>query len=215
LRRENGRCYPSGAAEGAAIRGCRGQGVNLSDIKPVDLIVFFGLFGMFILGFVQGIVRRVIGIMSMLFSLVLAAQLRDPIGNYLVGWWSDQPPEYSRMIAFGAVFVAGVVASTVGIQWFYRPTPLLPRYPVLEEVIGGLLGLFQGVILLAAMFLIIDPFYNLNTGPTTNEFVILRTIHEAFDGSVTGSFFRENFIPNVMAVFGGVFPEGVRKAFER
>jgi uncharacterized membrane protein required for colicin V production len=189
--------------------------VNLSDIKPIDLIVFFGLFGMFILGFVQGIVRRVIGIMSMLFSLVLAAQLRDPVGNYLVTWWSDQPPEYSRMIAFGAVFVAGVIASTVGIQWFYRPTPLLPRYPVLEEVIGGLLGLFQGTIVLAAMFLILDPFYNLKTGPTTNEVAVLRMIHDAFEDSVTGGFFRNDFIPNVMAVFGGLFPEGVRKAFER
>lgn len=189
--------------------------MDLSQIKPVDLVVFFGLFGMFILGFVQGIVRRVIGIFSMLFALVLAAQLRDPIGNYLVGWWSDQPPEYSRMIAFGAVFVAGVVASTVGIQWFYRPTPLLPRYPVLEEVIGGLLGLFQGTILIAALFLILDPYYNLKPGATANEVSVLRSIHGALDSSVTAAVFRDHVIPNVMAAFGGVFPEGIRKAFQR
>jgi uncharacterized membrane protein required for colicin V production len=189
--------------------------MDLSKLQPVDLLVFFALFGMFILGFVQGIVRRVIGIASMLFSLVLAAQLRDPLGNYLSTQWLDQPPEYSRMVAFGAVFVAGVVASTIGIQWFYRAMPLLPRYPVLEEVVGGLLGLFQGVIVLSAIFIVLDPFYTLGKAPTGNELGLLRSAWEILDKSVTAQVMREHVLPNVMAVFGFLFPSDVRAVFHR
>ncbi len=189
--------------------------MDLSRLQPVDLLVFFALFGMFILGFVQGIVRRVIGIASMLFSLVLASYLRDPIGNYLASQWVDQPPEYAKMVAFGAVFVAGVVASTVGIQWFYSATPLIPRYPVLEEIIGGLLGLFQGVIVLFAIFAVLDPFYTLGKPATANELGLLRTVYDALDKSVTAQVMRDHVMPNVMAVFGAVFPPDVRSVFQR
>lgn len=189
--------------------------MDLSKLQAVDLAVFFALFGMFILGFVQGIVRRVIGIASMLFALVLAAQLREPLGSYLATQWRDQTPEYARMVAFGAVFVAVVVASTVGIQWFYKPAPLLPRYPVLEEVIGGLLGLFQGVLVLAAIFLILDPFYTLKLERTANEMGLLRSLWETLDGSVTADVMRRHVLPNVMAVFGFLFTADVRSVFKR
>ena len=58
-------------------------GEFLSSINRFDLLVVLFCFGMFVLGFIQGTIRRVLGLASMLFSFLFAANLRDPLGSYL------------------------------------------------------------------------------------------------------------------------------------
>ena len=57
----------------------------------------------FIIGYLQGTIRRLLGIAAVLFSFVLAAYLRDPFGNFLASNWTQFPPSYSHMIAFALV----------------------------------------------------------------------------------------------------------------
>jgi uncharacterized membrane protein required for colicin V production len=52
-------------------------------ITPFDLVIFLALIAMFVVGYFQGVIRRLLGIAAVLFSLVLAAQLRAPLGEYL------------------------------------------------------------------------------------------------------------------------------------
>ena len=52
----------------------------LLNINRFDLLVVLFCFGMFVLGFVQGTIRRVLGLASMLFSFLFAANLREPLG---------------------------------------------------------------------------------------------------------------------------------------
>ena len=108
----------------------------MQDMTPFDVVAFLFLVGWFILGYFQGLTRRAFGIIALVFALLVAVQLRDPVGKYLAGEWRNAPPEYSYMVAFGAVFLALWVAMSIGIQLFYRPAPLLERYPVLDEIIG-------------------------------------------------------------------------------
>ena len=54
-------------------------------------------------------------------------------------------PSYSHMVAFGAVFVAAAITLSIGIQITYRPAPLFQKYPVLDEIVGGLLGRARGL----------------------------------------------------------------------
>ena len=77
----------------------------MESIEPFDLVVFLGLFAMFIVGYAQGIVRRLLGIGAILFSLGLAAQLRNSVGGYLAEQWNQFPDEYAKMLGFGIVFV--------------------------------------------------------------------------------------------------------------
>jgi len=61
--------------------------VNIGDFlnsqNVFDLLVVLGLLGMFVLGYIQGTIRRLLGIASILFSLLLGAQLRAPLGTFL------------------------------------------------------------------------------------------------------------------------------------
>ena len=131
----------------------------ITSIEPIDLLVFFALFGMFILGFMQGIIRRLLGTASILISLLVAAQIRAPLGDFLARNWTQYPAEYNYMIAFGTVFLAGSIAATIAIQLFYRPLPLFAQYPIIDEVLGGVIGLIEAGLILGAFFLITDPFF--------------------------------------------------------
>ena len=84
--------------------------MNILDINRFDLLVVLACFGMFVLGFIQGTIRRVLGLAAMLFSFLFAANLRDPLGNYLASEWNQFPDEYAVMLGFGIIFVAATVA---------------------------------------------------------------------------------------------------------
>jgi uncharacterized membrane protein required for colicin V production len=187
-------------------------------ITPFDMFIFLALLAMFVVGYAQGVVRRLLGIGAILFSLFLAAQLRQPLGEYLAREWSTIAQSYSYMVAFGAVFAAAAITISLGIQLTYRPAPLFNKYPVLDEIVGGLLGVLEGFIILVAILLILDPHYSLPEVKETvgrGEFTFLRTIHELLDTSVTAEFIRNNVIPGLFLVIGFLFPQDVRDAFPR
>jgi uncharacterized membrane protein required for colicin V production len=190
----------------------------VENIKPFDLLIFLALLAMFVVGYAQGVVRRLLGIAAILFSLFLAAQLRQPLGSYLAREWSGIAQSYSYMVAFGAVFVASAVTISLGIQLAYRPAPLFERYPVLDELLGGLLGVLEGIIILVAIFLTLDPHYSLPEVKETigvGEFTFLRSIHELLDDTWTADIIRHSVMPAVFAVVGFLFPQDVRDAFAR
>jgi uncharacterized membrane protein required for colicin V production len=185
-------------------------------ITPFDLVIVLALLAMFVVGYAQGVVRRILGIAAIVFSLFLAAQVRQPLGDYLAREWSGLAPAYSYMVAFGAVFLAAAVTLSIAIQITYRPAPLFHRYPVLDEIVGGLLGLLQGIIILIAIFLILDPYY---TQPEVRETVgrgevgFLRTLFEFLDPTLTAGILRDNVIPAVFLVFGLLFPQDIRNLY--
>ena len=186
----------------------------IQSIKAVDLLVFFAFFGLFILGYMQGIIRRLLGIGSILITLLVAAQLRTPVGSFLSQNWTQYTPDYDHMIAFGSIFLAGTIASTIALQLFFKPIPLFAKYPVVDEILGGLLGLLQGALLLAAFFLITDPFFTVAAeGAQANEFPFIRQIHDALQGSVTADIVRHQIVPAILFVFGAIFPGDVTKVF--
>jgi uncharacterized membrane protein required for colicin V production len=187
-------------------------------IQTFDLVIFLALLAMFVVGYAQGVVRRLLGIGAILFSLILGAQMRQPLGQYLANEWTGIAPAYSFMVAFGAVFVAAAVTLSLAIQLTYRPAPLFTRYPVLDEIVGGILGVIQGFIILIAFLLITDPYFTNPSFSATagfGEFRLLRTIHDFLDPTLTAEILRTSVIPGLLAILGILFPQDVRDTFRR
>ena len=185
-------------------------------IQPFDLVIFLALLAMFVVGYAQGVIRRLLGIAAIVFSLILGAQLRQPLGQYLANEWTTIASDYSYMVAFGAVFLAAAVTLSIGIQITYRPAPLFPRYPVLDEILGGLLGVLEGFIIIFAIVLITDPYYTQDAfreKPGLGEFGLLRSLHEWLDPTLTAAIMRDNVIPFILGIFGVLFPLDVRATF--
>lgn len=185
----------------------------ITSLNVFDLLVFLFLFAMFIFGFMQGIIRRLLGIASILFSFLLATQVREPLGNFLASNWPYHE-DYSFMVGYLAIFAAGSIAFTVVLQAFYKSQQLFPEHETVEEILGGALGVLQGIVFIGALVMILDPFFQL-TGieASGNEFPFIRSFHEALDNSATATIFRQSIIPSVLSVAGGFFPDSVRAVF--
>jgi uncharacterized membrane protein required for colicin V production len=185
-------------------------------LTPFDIVIVLALLGMFIVGYAQGVVRRLLGIAAILFAIVLGSYLRAPLGAYLANQWTSISDDYSFMVAFGAAFAATAIALSIGIQITYRPAPLFQKYPVLDEILGGLLGVLEGIIILIAIMLILDPYFTQPSVRETaglGEFGLLRTLFHFLDESLTGDILRHTVIPPILAVFGFLFAQDVKDAF--
>jgi uncharacterized membrane protein required for colicin V production len=185
-------------------------------IQTFDLVIFLALLAMFVVGYAQGVIRRLLGIAAILFSLVLGALLRPTVGQYLANEWTTIIPQYSYMVGFGAVFVAAAVTLSLGIQISYRPAPLFPKYPVLDELLGGLLGVLEGLLFIVAFLLMTDPYFTLQTAKDhagLGEFGLLRTVHDYLDPTLTADVLRHTVIPVILFVFGFAFQQDVKETF--
>ena len=191
--------------------------MNIGDILNVnkfDLLVIFLCFGMFVLGFAQGTIRRVLGLASMLFSFLFAANLRDPVGGYLAQNWNQFPDEYAIMLGFLIVFVAATIAFTLVIQGFYHRQALFKKATFADELIGGFLGIVQALLLVLAVIVILDSFFTDGRIPKSDaELPWLRSLFETYDTSVTAEIFRSRIIPGFMNVFGLLVPDDLKALF--
>lgn len=182
-------------------------GELLSSINRFDLLVILFAFGMFVLGFIQGTIRRILGLASMLFSFLFAANLRGPLGGYLAQNWNDYPDQYAVMLGFALVFVAATIAFTVVIQGFYHKQDLFEKATFADELIGGLLGIVQALFLVGAIIVILDSFFLIPTIPRSdNEFAWIRSFFETMNTSNVADLFRTRLIPGFITVFGLLIP---------
>ncbi len=190
---------------------------TLSSINLFDIFIIIYLFGFFILGFIQGTIRRLVGIASIVFSFFLALQLNAIwLGNFLANNWTQYPKEYSIMIGYLVLFIAGVVAFTLVIQGTYKKAPLFAKYPVIDEILGGVLGVVQGFLLLMFILFILDQYYlYTNIPPDDDELGFLRTFWTSLDGSNIGQFMQVTAIPALIAIFGFLIPEQAKVVFNK
>jgi len=184
------------------------------NVNRFDLLVLLFAFGMFVLGFVQGTIRRVLGLASMLFSFLFAANLRDPLGNYLAANWHQSPDEYAVMLGFGIVFVAATVAFTVVIQGFYHKQALFEKASFADEIIGGLLGIVQALFLVGCIIFILDSFFVIpGILKSDNEFAWIRDFFNVMNTSGFADLYRTRLIPGFIAVFGLLIPVGLQRFY--
>jgi uncharacterized membrane protein required for colicin V production len=183
----------------------------LANINRFDLLVVFACFGMFVLGFIQGTIRRILGIAAMLFSFLFAANLREPLGGYLAANWNQFPDEYAVMLGFLIVFVAATVAFTLVIQGFYKKQSLFKKATFADELIGGILGIVQALLLVLCVIVILDSFFRIPTMPKTEgELPWLRGLYDAMNSSTTADLFRTRLIPGFIGVFGLLIPQNLQ-----
>ncbi|MGD0121358.1 MAG: CvpA family protein [Candidatus Limnocylindrales bacterium] len=178
----------------------------------IDLGLLLGL-GLFVfLGVVQGAIRRLLGIASMLIAFILAANLRDPAGDYLSHNWTQFDLGYDRLLAFGIIFVVASVVASIAIQGLYKRTDLSTEHPVVEDVIGGLLGLLQGMVLLTVAVIILSsyPLPEPRPGDLTQVRDVQRMlVHESHIGGAL----RDHVAPPVVHIMGLLLPSDLVSIF--
>ena len=185
------------------------QGLNLFDI----LAAFF-VAGFFVVGYIQGTLRRLLGLAIALLSLLLALNLRDPLGSWLAQYWVQLPRPYVYMLALGGSFLVIYLGGSVAVQTFYRRTALFAKATAVDELVGAILGAVQALLLIGALILILDSYFALpGTAADPDEIGFLRNIFNFYDGSQIVELFRSSLIPLFFALFGWITPADLRATF--
>ena len=186
-------------------------GETILNFNRFDLLFLLFLFGMFVLGFMQGTIRRLLGLGSMAFSFLFAANLTNVVGPFLADNWNQFPNEYAVMLGFLIVFVAANVAFSLIIQGFYHRQPLFAKYTFVDEVLGGILGVVQGAFLVGCLIVILDSYFLIPGAPQSGgELPFLRNFFDFYNDSGTAELFRTQLIPGFFNIFGILIPDEVQ-----
>jgi uncharacterized membrane protein required for colicin V production len=184
------------------------EGLNLFDI----LVAFF-VAGFFVVGYIQGTLRRLLGLGITLVSLLLAVNLRDPLGAWLAQYWTQMPQAYAYMLAFAGSFLVIFIAGSITVQVYYRRTPLFAKATVLDELLGGILGVLQALILVGTLILVLDSYYRYSDVAGTGEIQLLRNIFDFYDTSQIAALYRTSLIPLFFVLFGWITPSDMRERY--
>jgi uncharacterized membrane protein required for colicin V production len=192
--------------------------VNLGEFfggfGTVDLLIVLYFIGFFVLGFAQGTIRRLLGIGSVLFSFLFAANLADTLGQFLGDNWTQFPRSYSYMLGFGLIFSASVVALALIVQSYYRPQQLFQKARFADEIIGGFLGLLQAALFFAAILVILDSFFRIPGLPVdAQELPFLREFWGGLDHTQFAALFRNTIIPLSFVLTGLFIPDNIKQAY--
>ena len=191
-------------------------GAFLAGISAADLLIFLFFMGFFVLGFAQGTIRRLIGIASILFSFLFAANVAEPLGSYLGANWAQFTPEYSKMLGFGTVFLAAAIAFALVAQGFYKSQPLFQNARFVDELIGGILGLIQAGLIFGSVLIILDSVFAVpGVRVSPGEIGFLRDLWDALDPTRAASIFREIAIPFAFALTGFLVPDSLERLYRR
>jgi uncharacterized membrane protein required for colicin V production len=187
----------------------------LAGFGTVDLLIVLYFMAFFVLGFAQGTIRRLLGIGSILFSFLLAANLADPLGQFLGDNWTQFPRQYAYMIGFGTIFLAAAVALALVAQGFYKPQALFQKARFADEILGGVLGLIQAALIFGAVLIILDSFFLIpGIGVDPQELPYVRDFWGALDGTGTADFFRSTLIPGAFVLIGFLVPNNLQAFYK-
>jgi uncharacterized membrane protein required for colicin V production len=187
----------------------------IQHLNIFDLLVVFGLAAMFLLGFIQRTIRRSLGLAAILFSFLIASTVRDPLGTFLASHWHQFPAQYAWMLGYLTVFVVGSLAISLVIQGFYKPSPLFPNASLVDELLGGVLGVIEGLLILVALTIILDSTFAASPPviKSDNEIAIIRDFWTALNNSGTVGVLRDTLVPLFLIPFGWAVPFDIRSLY--
>ena len=178
----------------------------------VDLAILIVLLGAFIVGVMQGAIRRILGIVSIVFAFLVSANLRDPVGDYLADHWQQFPSGYNHLIAFGLLFVVLTVGFSILIQGFYKHTELSAAHPILDDIVGGLLGLLEALVVLTIAVAILGSYTM--PAPFPDEIGQMRWVHDLLiNQSHIGAAILDTVVPVVMHGLAWLLPSDLVALF--
>lgn len=121
-----------------------------------DILILLGLLMFIIIGFRDGFMKKVFGIIGFWGGLIIATKFMGPLGDKVVEWFGFSD-EISLITAFFAIFLFIVVAVNMSYRWFGQSNSESHKF--VSRAAGAILGAVQGAVaisLILVMFSLID-----------------------------------------------------------
>ena len=181
-------------------------GSLLQSLTAADLALLLIYVGAFVLGFIQGGTRGLLVLLDWVFAFVIGVTVWQPIGDWLSGQWTMYSLVYNQMLAFLIGFTVSLIVGGILIASFTKRAPLLPRWPFVDEVLGGVLFVVFALLVTGAVLLDLETAYPLAVSGRT-DVPWLTTIYEGLSASLIGGWVNALIVPLILAVFSPVIPD--------
>jgi uncharacterized membrane protein required for colicin V production len=175
----------------------------LADVALIVLLIGFAL-----VGFFRGALRQLLALGAWLVALVIAAQARNFLADYMRSQEPDFSLQYANMLSFLVGFLILLTAALAIIELSGRTVTLSSR-PIVEEVVGGVALLLVGILAITGVLFALDTYY---AGPTgfTAEVDLVRQLHAALGESRIATALHDTLVPLVQSLLGPLLPPDVR-----
>jgi uncharacterized membrane protein required for colicin V production len=187
--------------------------VELIKSAPLADLVIIGILACaFILGVMQGAIRSLLGIVGVLLAFVVAANVRDPLGNFLADNWTQFPHDYNHMLAFLIIFVLLTVGAILALMLLLRRTDIYPGRPVVDDIVGGFLAVLECALILLVLIMIFAS-YQMPV-PFDGELDFVRQLHDILtDQSHVAEALRTNVAPTFVQLLSPLLPPNFVSTF--
>jgi len=181
--------------------------MNLIDLL---LLAIVGLG--FAVGFLRGTVRALLAVGAWAVCFLIAAYLRVPIGSWLATNGSLDA-FYAEMLAFGAVFFALLIGVLMLVLFSRTPTSIT-GHPLIDDVMGGLVGAFAAVLVVAGVAVIFGSYYDSTAVPATDmvQVGLVADLHRALQSSGLAAALDGTVVRWMAFLLGPVIPTEVLAA---
>jgi len=123
-------------------------------LNPIDLIIIITVLVGFILGFKDGFIRKLIGLIGFGLAIVLAALFKDDLGKMVEFAFGIEI--YLAQIIAGVAIFFGVILIFTLLKRIIHPFDKVNN--LINQIVGGIVGIIQLLYFLSAIFLLLNIF---------------------------------------------------------
>lgn len=132
----------------------------------LDYIIIVIILIGFLLGFKDGLVRKIIGLLGFILGIVLAFQFSGTVGKLLIRFFNND--EYLPSVIAGILIFLIVILIATIIKRIVHPFDKVNR--LINQVLGGAIGAVQIIYFMSALFLFLNIFGFPKTEQRNNSF---------------------------------------------
>jgi uncharacterized membrane protein required for colicin V production len=174
----------------------------------IDIALGAFFVGAFLLGMLRGAVRQLMAFGAWLVTFVVAAYVRDPLGNWYLGQQPQLSVHYAHMVAFLASFVVLFAVAVLVIEVTGANVHLI-RALWGERLLGGLLALGVAVLAVASAMITLDSYYAVSQPVGEAELGPVRALVDALQVSAVSHSLHGSFIRGLITLLGPLLPGDV------
>jgi len=106
------------------------------------------------LGFKDGLVRKIIGLIGLIAGIGLGIEFASSLGNFLKPFFNDE--EYLASLIAGILIFSFTVLIASIIKRIVHPLDKVNRF--INQLLGGIIGIIQIIFFLSSVFLFLNIF---------------------------------------------------------
>lgn len=145
----------------------------------LDYIILLIIVVGFLLGFKDGLVRKIIGLIGFIAGLVLAFEFSDELGLFLKPIFNDEI-YFSNIISGFLIFVLAILVTSI-IKRIIHPLDKVNKF--INQLMGGFAGVLQIIIFISGFFLFLNIF-NLPNKTSRNDSLLYQPIADILPNAI-------------------------------